>query len=276
MQNLLKFLLRYHFLLLFILIETFSIFLLVNNNNYQSSKFVNLARSLSGTFYEKVINIQDYLSLREKNRTLVEENVKLKNFISKHLTSRTDTFETHTDTIYQQQYEYIGAKVINNSINKQHNYITLNKGKVNGITPDMGVMSQEGIVGVVKGVSEHFSTVISLLNSELKISAKHKKSGYFGSLSWSGNQYQYVELNQIPLHTDLSRGDTVITSGYSTIFPEGILIGFVDEWEERGGSFYEVRIRLSIDFKHISEVYVIKNILKEEQKKLEEESKRDD
>ena len=276
MQNLLKFLLRYHFLLLFILIETFSIFLLINNNNYQNSKFVGFTRSLSGTFYERVNNLQDYLNLREKNRKLARENLELRNFISKHLNTRTDTFLTQTDTIYQQQYQYIGARVINNSINKQHNFITLNKGLKSGIEPDMGVMSQDGIIGVVKGVSDHFSTVISLLNNELKISAKHKKSGYFGSLNWSGKDYQYVRLQQIPLHTQLSKGDTIITSGYSTIFPEGVMIGFVDSWEERGGSFFEITVKLSTDFKDITNVYVIKNIFREEQKKLEEENKRND
>jgi rod shape-determining protein MreC len=276
MQNLLRFLLKYHFFILFILIETFSIFLLINNNNYQNSKFVNFTRSLSGTVYDKVNNIQEYLMLREKNEKLAEENLELKNYISQHMSARVDTFKVRTDTIYQQQYQYIGAKVINNSINKQHNYLTLNKGTNNGIHKDMGVISREGIVGVVKGVSEHFATVISLLNNELKISAKHKESGYFGSLSWSGRDYQYAELRQIPLHTKLSKGDTVITSGYSTIFPEGVLIGYVEDWEERGGSFYEITVRLSTDFKHISEVYVIRNIFKEEQKKLERESTQND
>ena len=276
MQNLLRFLLRYHFLLLFILIEFFSIFLLVNNNNYQNSKFVDFTRNVSGTFYQKVMNLQNYLNLREKNEKLVQENVQLRNYIESRLATGKDTFKTFTDSLYNQQYQYIDARVINNSVNKQHNYLTLNKGAQDGIQPDMGVIARDGIVGVVRGVSEHFSTVISLLNNELRISARHKNSGYFGSLNWNGQDYRFVELRDIPLHTRLSKGDTIQTSGYSTIFPEGILIGFVESWKEQGGSFYEVRVQLSTDFKKISEVYVIKNIFKEEQQQLEEESKEND
>jgi rod shape-determining protein MreC len=231
---------------------------------------------VSGTFHEKASQLENYLDLREKNENLVKENVELKNFIAKNITTRQDTFSVQTDTIDEQQFKYIEARVINNSVNKQHNFITLNKGAANGIEPEMGVMSREGLVGVVKGVSEHFSTVISLLNSELKISAKHKKSGYFGSLNWDGRNYLYANLKEIPLHTKLNPGDTILTSGYSTIFPEGILIGYVDSWQQTGGSFNNIKVRLSTDFKRISEVYVIKNLFKEEQSKLEEESTTND
>lgn len=276
MQNLLRFLLRYHFTILFIFIEFFSVFLLITNNNYQNTKFVNFTRTLSGSFDQKVNKVENYLSLREKNKQLKQENIQLKNYIEQYLTTEIDSLEILEDTVYDQQFEYIGARVINNSTNKQHNYITLDRGSESGIEPDMGVVSMNGVVGVVRGVSDHFSTVISLLNNELRISSKHDKSGYFGSLSWDGRDYHYARLGEIPLHTDLSKGDTIVTSGYSTIFPEGILVGFVDSWEEKGGSFYEIKVRLSTDFKKISEVYVIKNIYKEEQEKLEEESMSND
>jgi rod shape-determining protein MreC len=223
-----------------------------------------------------VNKVENYLSLREKNKQLKQENIQLKNYIEQYLTTEIDSLEILEDTVYDQQFEYIGARVINNSTNKQHNYITLDRGSESGIEPDMGVVSMNGVVGVVRGVSDHFSTVISLLNNELRISSKHDKSGYFGSLSWDGRDYHYARLGEIPLHTDLSKGDTIVTSGYSTIFPEGILVGFVDSWEEKGGSFYEIKVRLSTDFKKISEVYVIKNIYKEEQEKLEEESMSND
>jgi rod shape-determining protein MreC len=161
--------------------------------------------------------------------------------------------------------------VLNNSIFRQHNYITLDKGRSAGVKPEMGVISSEGIVGVVRGVSENFSSVISLLNSELSVSAKLKNSGYYGSFNWTGRDYRYGKLQDIPLHVDVSIGDTVITSGYSAIFPEGILVGFVEEYQEKGGRFLELTVELSTDFKKLNNVYIVKNLLKEEQKELENE-----
>ncbi|MFO8235519.1 MAG: rod shape-determining protein MreC [Bacteroidales bacterium] len=273
MQNLIRFLLRYYFVILFIAIETLSISLLINNNNYQNSKFVGFTRSLSGTFYGKINNIRQYLKLKEENKRLAEENVRLKNYLSSLEEPPGENKllpENISDTVMEKQYHYNKARVINNSINKQHNYITLDKGSEDGIEPEMGVVADDGVVGIVHGVSDHFSTVISVLNNELKISAKHKNSGYFGSLTWNGEDYQYVRLQEIPLHTKLSNGDSIVTSGYSTIFPEDILIGFVDEWEEKGGSFYEINVRLSLDFKKLSHVYIIQNSFADEQKTIEE------
>src|SRR6056297_822727 len=132
MQNLIRFLIENHFIILFIFIETLAIFLLINNNNYQQTKFVNFTRSVSGVFYKKVDKFNDYLTLKEKNEKLKTENTRLRNLIQKNLEIDTDSFKTHIDTNYIQQYEFISAKIINNSINKQHNYITLNKGKVDG------------------------------------------------------------------------------------------------------------------------------------------------
>lgn len=271
MQSLLRFLLRYYFVFLFILIEALSISILVNNNNYHNSKFVGFTRTLSGGFYKKIDNIRQYAKLKDINERLAKENLKLRNSLASHEDQPEQIQITSlTDTTGENQFHYLRARVINNSINKQHNYITLDQGEAEGIEPEMGVVADGGVVGVVKGVSKHFSTVISILNSELKISAKHKKTGYFGSLNWDGNDYRFVRLQEIPLHADLAKGDSIITSGYSTIFPEGILIGFVEKWEEKGGSFNEVTVRLSLDFKKLSHVYVIKNAFANEQKEIEE------
>ena len=133
----------------------------------------------------------------------------------------------------------------------------------------MGVISSQGIVGVIRGASEQFSTVISLLNSELRVSAKLQGSGYYGPLNWNGGDYRYATLRDIPLHASVNQGDTVVTSGYSAIFPEGILIGFVDGYQEKGGRFYEVEVNLSTDFKKLNHVYIVKNLLKQEQDQLE-------
>ncbi len=273
MHNLLRFLLKYHFVLLFILFEALALTLLLQNNNYQNTRFVQFTRTLKGKFYEQGMEIEQYLRLQEKNEKLREENEYLRNFIASNLQQQPDTFRKKVDTTHNQQYYYLTARVINNSVNKQHNYITLDQGSAQGVEPEMGVISSDGIVGVVQGVSENFSTVISLLNSELRVSAELSASGYYGPLNWTGGDYRYARLMDIPLHARLSQGDTVTTSGYSAIFPEGVPIGYVEDFEEKGGRFYEVQVRLSTDFKKLNTVYVVKNLLKEEQNQLEKEVK---
>ena len=276
MQNLIRFLIKNHFIILFIFIEAFAIFLLINNNNYQQTKFVDFTRSVSGTFYQKIDKFNEYLSLKEKNEKLKKENTRLRNLIQKNLEIDRDSFKMYVDTNYNQQYEFISAKIINNSVNKQHNYITLNRGELNEIKPGMGVITRDGVIGVIRGVSNHFSTAISLLNKELRVSSKLKGSEFFGPLSWNGMNYKYAYLREIPLHAEVARNDTVVTSGYSSIFPEGITIGYVADFEEKGGRFYEIKIRFSVDFKKVSEVYIIRNLRKQEQKKLENQLSYDD
>ncbi|MGM0496318.1 MAG: rod shape-determining protein MreC [Bacteroidota bacterium] len=276
MQNLIRFLIKNHFFIFFIFIEAFAIFLLINNNNYQQTKFVDFTRSVSGSFYQEVEKLNEYLTLKEKNIRLKEENAKLRNYIQKNLEVDIDSFKTKIDSNYNQQYESISAKIINNSVNKQHNYITLNRGELDEVKPGMGVITSDGIIGVIRGVSDHFSTAISLLNKEIKISSKMKESEFFGPLGWNGQDYKFAYLREIPLHADVAKNDTIVTSGYSSIFPEGIPIGYVEAFEEKGGRFYEIKVRLSVDFKQISEVYIIRNLRKQEQKELENQVKYDD
>ncbi|MFP4619676.1 MAG: rod shape-determining protein MreC [Bacteroidales bacterium] len=266
-----RFLQRYHFTLLFILFEAFGITLLIQNNNYQNTSFVRFTRNIKGRFYDQTVRIEQYLSLKQDNKNLKEENHQLRNFIARNLNEASDTFKKKVDTAYDQQYYYIRATVLNNSINKQYNYLTLDKGRAAGIKPEMGVISSNGVVGVVRGVSENFSSVISLLNSELSISAKLKNSGYYGSFNWTGRDYRYGILQDIPLHVQVNPGDTVVTSGYSAIFPEGILVGFVEDYQEKGGRFLELTVELSSDFKKLNNVYIVRNLLKEEQEELENE-----
>ena len=245
-------------------------------SNYQNTRFVEFARNVKGMFYEQSMKMEQYLRLRDKNQQLVRENEQLRNYIATNLQAEEDTFRRKIDTTFEQQYSYLSARVINNSVNKQHNYITLDKGEEDGVAPDMGVISSRGVVGVIRGVSDHFSTAISLLNSELRVSAKLSGSGYYGPLNWAGRDYRYAKLGDIPLHATLSPGDTVITSGYSAIFPEGILVGFVEDYQEKGGRFYDVNVELSTDFKRLNQVYVVKNLLKEEQDQLENNIRADD
>jgi len=276
MRSLINFLLRIHFLILFILIEVFSLFLLVNRNNFHKAKFINSTRQFAGNFYTKTTNLKQYLYLNEENQRLVEENNRLLNIIESTYKSDEIFFRSINDTIFNQRYKYTPARIINNSINKKHNFITLNKGSLQGLRPEMAVVSDGNIVGVVKGVSNNYSTVISLLDLDLRISSKVKKNGYFGSLNWNGEDYKSAILNEIPLHADIQIGDTIITSGFSSIFPEGIRIGFISDFEEKSGSFYKIEVQLSTDFKRLDNVNVIGNLLQTEILEIENQTIKND
>ncbi|HKK42641.1 MAG TPA: rod shape-determining protein MreC, partial [Bacteroidales bacterium] len=162
------------------------------------------------------------------------------------------------------QYQHTSAVVIENSINKQKNFFTLNKGRKQGIHADMAVISEDGVAGMIVGVSDNFSVAMSLLNLDFKLSSRMKSNGYFGSLTWDGKNPHEAILNDIPQHVTVSIGDTVETTGYSAIFPEGIKIGVVKSYKRPGGDFYKITVRLFTDFRKLHFVDVIGNLKKTE------------
>lgn len=270
MRNLLRIIILYHFQILFVILEVISISLLLNKNNFQKARFLNITHNITGRIYKNINNTTAYLSLKKTNNRLAEENVKLKNILERTYRSDEIFFFGESDSLYHQHYFYTSAKVINQTVNKQHNFLTLNKGSDVGIRPEMGVVSHDGVIGIVVSVSKRFSTVISLLNLDFRVSAKLAKNNYFGSLHWDGKDYRRVKLDEIPYHIDVNKGDTVITSGYSSIFPEGIIIGTVRNSEVKGGNFYEIEVDLSVDFKSLVYVELIGNLQRKEQIELEE------
>jgi rod shape-determining protein MreC len=273
MRNLIKFILANHFLILFVLIEFLAILLVVQHNQFHRARFVNLTRNISGGMYQRVDKLDTYFSLREVNESLSRENTMLKNLLAR------GEFDLGVDTSSSgsgiQQFLHIQAKVINNSVNKQHNYITLNKGRLHGIEPEMAVICDDGVVGVVKGVSEHFSTAISLLNVNLRISAKIKNNNYFGSINWNGKSDRILMLNEIPHHVKLQAGDTIVTSGYSVIFPEGVPIGVIERFEMKDGNFFDIYVRLIPEFRQLKYVHVVSNLMKDEQLLIEKSTQDD-
>lgn len=267
-----QFIIRYHFVILFVVIELFSIFLAVQYNHYQRSCFLNSSSRISGVVYENFSEITDYFNLKQTNKELAEQNRRLLlQTKSVYKSNKVDLLKI-LDTICQQQYDIIPVKIINNSFNKQDNYLTINFGSKVGIKSEMAVIGPNGIVGIVRNVSKNFSTVIPIINGNLRISGKLKKNNYFGSVHWNGTDYRYVVLKEIPNHVSINVGDTVITSGFSSIFPEGILIGTVAKVDaKRSSNFHEVSVLLTEDFKSLSYVYVIDNWMKIEQKELEQQ-----
>jgi rod shape-determining protein MreC len=251
--------------------------MLIQNNNYQNSKFFNSSNFLVGNLYSTVNNFNEYFHLKEENQILAEQNARLQ---SSNVSSFMKVFGRLVqikDTTYLQSYVYSSAKVINNSTNKRQNYITLDKGGINGIKPEMGVISSKGVVGIVKNVSGNFSSVMSVLHEKNKLSAKIKKSGYFGSLVWGNNSYRIADLKDIPNHVKLAIGDTIVTSGFSSIFPENILIGTVKEFDlPEGNNFYNIKVEFAEDYKRISHVYIIRSLLKEEKELLESQNQEEE
>ncbi|MGF1584665.1 MAG: rod shape-determining protein MreC [Bacteroidales bacterium] len=270
MRNLIRFILNNHFFLLFILFEAVALFLVFQNNNYQRAFAFNMTRNISGKISSNIFSLRQYLYLTETNMALLEENSKLRNsLLSSYKLRISDPGNVEFDSAWTRQYNFMPARVIKNSVNKQYNFINIDKGFAHGIGPDMAVISGKGVVGIVTGVSEHFSTIIPVLNIDLRLSSKLKNTNYFGSLHWDGKDPGMAILNEIPHHVILNKGDTIVTSGFSAIFPEGIMVGIIDEFEIEGGNFYTVKVQLSTDFRNLNYVYVIEDLFKDELLELE-------
>ena len=258
------------------MLEVTAFLLIVQNNKYQSASFLNSSNYVAGEIYSSVTSATQYLNLGVVNEQLANENAQYRNLMRSSYVFYHDTTKAVVDTIRNQKYTFKQAKVINNSVNRQDNYITLNKGSLHGIKPDMAVITSNGIVGVVRAVSKNFSSVISVLNSNMRISAKLRKSDYFGSLSWTGSDYRFATLSEVPTHVKIAKGDTIVTSGFSGIFPEDIPVGVVEEVElPEGSNFYEITVKLKTDFKNISYVYVVNNLLRKELTDIERIEKND-
>lgn len=272
MRNLIVFLWKNYFFFLFLILETLALFFLINTNYYQRRVVVNTTTNITGNILQFQDNVSSYFYLKHANKILAEENALFRNqYVQPREMNDTNRI-VKQDSVNNRQFRYIPAKVISNSVNRRNNFIKLNKGKLDGITPDMAVVAPNGIVGQVVEVSDHFSSVMSVLNSQTRISAKLKTSNQVGSLSWNGRDYLKGKLIDIPSHVRFAIGDTVITSGYSHIYPEGIVVGIVEDFKiEPGDNFFEIDVRYVVDYNSIYYVYVIENIFREELIELENE-----
>jgi rod shape-determining protein MreC len=270
MRNILLFIVRYHFLLLFLLLEIFSVTLLINSTYYQSSAILKAGSRVTGRFYTSVSNATDYLKLKTTNEHLANENALLRQMKGvSFLRNDTSSFWVN-DTLYKQQYKYIVAKVVLNTVGKRNNYIMLDKGTRSGIQKDMAVIASNGIVGTVVNVSENFCWVMSMLNSRTRISGRIVKNNQMGTIVWNGIDHLYGTLTDIPAHVKIAKGDTIVSSGFSYIFPAGIMIGTISDFRvEQGEHFYTIPFKFSVDFNSLQYVYVVRNLMKDEQESLE-------
>ena len=254
MRNLLNFLLKYNYWLLFILLEVICFVLLFRFNNYQQSVFFTSANVVAGKVYEVSGGISSYFHLKSVNEDLLDRNMALEQQIT-NLENRLKDYRIDSITmnsiryLEQADYKIFKAHVIRNSLNQADNYITLDKGSSAGIRPEMGVIDGNGVVGIVYKTSPSYSLVISVLNSKSSISCKIIGSEYFGYLKWEYGDSRYAYLKDLPRHAEFNLGDTVVTSGYSTVFPAGVMVGTVDDMSDSNdGLSYLLKIKLATDF----------------------------
>ncbi len=277
MRNLIGFIYKYHFFFLFLLLEVICFVMIFRNRGYQSTSLLNSANAISANLYLAVSNGKEYLLLKDENQKLALENAALRNQLKSSYDILPQKVFTINDTLYRKKYLYTQGKVINSSTNNRSNYLTLNIGANQGVERDNAIVNSDGIVGVVKDVSGNFCTAISVLHKDQKIICKVKKDGSYGPLAWDGNDYRYATLTDIPTHVRLIKGDTIVTSALSDIFPEGVMVGFVDDFERKqGDAFYTLKVKLKTDFKKLNYVYVIKNNYREEQDSLEYKLKQEE
>ncbi len=265
---------RYRAFLIFILLEVFCYWLMIRSNPYHSASFFHSSNRLAGNIYETRKEISDYFILRKVNNNLAAENAKLRENLYK--ISRPVILMGLTDSSkigdVRFTYDFISAKVVNNTISKTHNHVTLNKGARHGIEPGMGVVSSRGVVGIIRSVSRNFSTAYSLVNTSVTVSSEIKRTNTLCTVNWDGKDPQYGRVLYVPRHIDIQENDTLMTSGYNAVFPEKIMIGTVEEFSlAPNESFYHIKIKLAEDFASLSYVYVIKNPGFEEKEILESE-----
>jgi len=270
MQQLVYFFRKFKYFIFFLLLEFIALALIFNNLDFHKSKFVNSANAITGGICLKASNISEYWSLKSENKFLAEENTRLKNLLEKNilLNINKDTVVIDTITIdttkYQQKYSYSSAKIIKNNYNKEFNFLTIDKGKLQGIQKEIAVINSKGIIGIIDNVSDNYARIQSILNRNSKINARLKNSNYFGTLGWNGKNYNTVQLSDIPRQAPLKIGDTIETGGKSTIFPEGILIGTISEINKGNYADNKVNVTLFNDMSNLGFVYIIKNFHKEE------------
>lgn len=270
MRYFFAFLLRNNYYFLFIILEVIAGILMVRNYQYQSSVVFNATAEFTGGINNRFNNITQYFGLKQTNMALASENARLRAKLKESMLVGDTSHFSKSDTLLKQEYDYTPAKVIHNSVNSRNNYLMLDKGSSDGIHSDMAVIAPDGIVGIVSKVSLHFSWVISVLHKQTKISCKIKKNGFVGTLVWDGLNYHHATLKDIPANVLIAKGDTVITSGYSSIFPQGIKIGTINEFKiDKGYNFYEITINLSQDMNKLAWVYVVTDYFKEEKSNLE-------
>ena len=273
MQALLALLKRFRTPILFLFLEVFCLILIISRNRYHNTIFYNISNEYTGKLLGVSNSVWEYFNLREENKKLAQENAQLRYLASKKRSPRKVLTNAIRDSLIVEQYQYDVAQVVNNSTHKRNNYLTIDRGRLHGVRPGMGVISPEGVVGKVKSCSDHYSIIVSLLHSNMRISSEVKKNNSLGYIQWAGGDPSKAKMLDLPRHLDVKKNDTIVTSGYNSTFPPGITIGVIKKVGLKSEqTFFDIDVQLSTEFNQLSYVYIIKNRLKLEQEKLEKES----
>lgn len=275
MLKFLLFLRRVHFLLLFLALEAIAVSFFLRSNIYQKSRLVGLSSQIFSSVYDQLAQVSGYFELRSENDRLLEELTKMQSEIDSRRLSkqyRSDGIIAPGDSIPTlAYYQYQPARVVRNKITKRENYITINRGSLDGVEPQMALITRDGILGFVIKCSDHYSVAVSILNTkEFRSSGRLKGSDFFGSIYWDGLDHREVVLDEIPKYADVKVGDTVVTTEFSTRFPPDLPVGTVVSYEMINGTYYKVRLRLFADPATIRSVMVVRYLDSAERQLIEE------
>ncbi|MFZ5940416.1 MAG: rod shape-determining protein MreC [Bacteroidota bacterium] len=270
MKSLFNFIQKYSFILLFILLEGIAFAILVRGNYVQHSVISRTGREISGRLMDRVKGTREYFVLRELNQDLSSENTRLRNLLA----AARDSAASDSLKNAEPAYFFMKADVVRNTVNKQYNFITLNAGRNQGVQKDMGVITETGVVGIVVEASPNFSIVIPAINRDFRLSGRISSSDYVGIVQWDGTSPSRVTLGEIPYHVVLHEGDSVVTSGYSAIFPPGLLIGTIENFSLEEGNFFSIDVKLAVDFRNLYHVNIIRNAQQDEQLELEAQNEK--
>lgn len=277
MNNFFNFLSRIGYVFVFITLEGLSLFFIFTQNGFQQSVFFSSANKITGNILSVQKNVIGFFNLKDRNESVMKENAELLVRIKRleDELKEKEHIESTGSGKEKDGISYIYGNIINNSVSKLYNYITLNVGKNDGVTPETGVVSSDGVVGIVSSVSDNYSVVIPVLNPLVRISCKVKKYDVSCSLLWDGKNRRYAKLLELPNYVSVSKGDTIVTSGYSSIFPEGIIVGYIENSNvEKSRNFQNVKIRLAVEFDALYDIRIInfdgrkelKELIKKEEK----------
>ena len=261
MRNLIQILLRYSNFLIFLILEVVAFILICTCNEYQQNAVWSGANRMAAGTNKIKTSIAGYFNLRADNAKLAEENARLKTELMLLTNTLEASRERNNQYIYTHlNWDYIPAKVIGLTTNKQHNYLTINKGPRDGIAVDMGVVGADGVVGIVSAVSEKYALIVPIIHTKISISSRLKSNDQIGGTAWNGRNYRFVNLTEMARHISVNKGDTVVTSGLTDVFPEGLMVGVVSETKlDTGDNYHQAIIKLSTDYKALKYVQVLRN-----------------
>jgi rod shape-determining protein MreC len=276
MKNIFVFIRRYFNFLFFLVLQVVSIVFLVKYNDTHEAAYAQVANEVTGGINKQYNKVQNYFHLKENNRLLLEENARLKNLLRVDFENPDSSQVVALDSLIRdtlgrkRKYTWLPAKVVNNTVSQQLNYITLHRGLAQGVKKDMAVIGPQGVVGTVIDISENYSRVMSLLNHNSKVSSMLQKQGIPGSVEWDGRDPRFLTLRNIPKSVAVAKGDTIVTSRYSSNFPSNIMIGTVEDIaKDPGSNFFIIRLRTATNFYSLEYVYLVENVQWDEQRRLE-------